>query len=151
MNTLKIQTEIMKRMHKGGKLKYQKSGDMFLVAVDCFGAAIPEREMLLNYAHDQAEAVNTLGDIFYNDSARHIAASTNKLQELDNITLRKLETGNGMVRCWIDEKLYKLFGDSYQYEITAMDEPVIVSSDKTQEIVGVILPVVGDSLEEDRI
>lgn len=148
MNTLKIQTEIMKHMHKGGKMGYQKSGDMFLVVVNHFGAAIPEREMLLNYEHDHAEFDCSLEDIFYNDSIRHVAASTNKLQELDNVMLRKLESGDGMVRCWVDEKLYKLFGDSFQYEITASDQPVLVISDKTQQVVGVILPFVCDSLEE---
>ncbi len=141
MNTMKIQTEILKELYKlPHEMTYQMDADDIFFAEGCYAVRIPQDKCYLNLEHEQIRCANNLREYFENRQNAYTAQSTNVLRELDSkVLIRKMESGNGAVCCWIDEKHYKLFGDKYQYLITAPDEVVqVLDNDK---IIGAIMPI----------
>lgn len=124
-------------MHKGKKMQYQKADDIFLVYCDGIGIVIPEKEMLLNYMHQNAESSNVLREQFCFDGISRSVVSSDKLQEFENVTLRKLEIASGTVYL-VDDKMFKLFGKYCDYEICETADAVIAIHYNTREVIGII-------------
>ncbi len=150
MNTLKIQTEILKELYKlPCEMLYQMDTDDIYLSNGCYVVRIPQDSCYLTLEHEKIRRVYSLGKYFENRPNAYIAQSTNVLQELDTKNLiRKMESGNGAACCWIDEKYYKLFGDKYQYLITAPNEVVqVVANDK---VIGAIMPIGMKGLDDNE-
>lgn len=147
MNTMKIQTEILKELYKKSYgMSYQSSEEDIFFSEGYYAVRIPKKECFLNLEHERIMHTNNLKRHFENHPNSYIAQSTNVLKKLGfKVLIRKMESGNGTVCCWISERHYKLFGDKYQYLITAPDKAIQVL-DNHDEVVGVIMPVqVGNS------
>lgn len=150
MNTMKIQTEILKELYKlNCEMTYQPDTEDIFFSNGCYAVRIPQNRCYLTLEHEQIRRTYSLGQYFKNRPNAYIAQSTNVLQELDTKNLiRKMESGNGAVCCWIDEKYYKLFGDKYQYLITAPNEIVQVMAN--DEVIGTIMPIGMKGLDENE-
>lgn len=141
INTIKIQTELMKIIKKGNlnRVMWQEADDKMYLTLDGYVMyIIPKCEFYINFEY--LEGLNrNLRELIQLDGYR-IANSFDKFkQDNKNQLLRILEIDDAT--CYVDDKFIKSFGKDIYFKIKNRLEQVYVYDTHTDEMIGVVCPV----------
>lgn len=149
MNIMKIQIEILKEMLKQPcNIACQLDAEDIIFSNGEYAVRIPQDSCCLTLEHKKIRRIDDLKEYFESRSNSYIVERTTSMLELEpKILIRKMESKYGNPYCWINEKYYKLFGNKYQYLVTAPDEALQVIDD-SKKIIAIIMPVKISNLYE---
>lgn len=140
INTIKIQTELMKIIEKGdlSRVRWQEADDKIYLTLDGVSIhIIPGRAFYINLEY--LDGLNKeLRKIIKLDGYR-IANSSNNYKLANNRLLRILERDD--VICYVDDRIIKSYGKDIYFKIKNRLEQVYVYDTHTDEMIGVVCPV----------